>query len=182
MVDTGSPYDFEVIKNADIEKYKHDFDKVDTIKLDLRNNKLSKGKWEELFQRLSATKIIHFQLNLDNYDELDDSKVMDLVDCLKVWNLHSLVLNFSNVKLTDAQFEQIFYEAICMMTKLVKLAIDIENVKFDEFKARCLEKLLQKLQLKEFYLNIRRNHVSKDELARITKFMSHIPSRELLIE
>ena len=174
-------YEFKIIKDKDIENFKKDFDKVDTIKLDLKNNKLSASKFEELFDRLSRTKIAYFQLDLSNYSDLDNEKLESIVKCLRCWNLKTLILLFSQVKIADSQFESLIYESIHMNSNLENLYLHLENINFDSNKMSTLEKLIPKLKnLQNIYINIKSNNLKKEEITKLSKAMNHVPTREFL--
>jgi hypothetical protein len=179
MLDTQ--YDFSIIKDKDIDNFKKDFDKVDTIKLDLKNNKLHPSKFEELFDRLSRTKISYFQLDLTNYSDLDNEKLESIVKCLRCWNLKTLILLFSHVKFANPQFESLIYESIHMNSNLENLYLDLENINFDSNKMRTLEKLIPKLKnLQNIYINVKSNHLTKEEITKLSKAMNHVPVREFI--
>jgi hypothetical protein len=176
-------YEFRILKDKDIDTYKSDFDKVDKIKLDLKKNKLHPIKFVELFDRLSRTKMSYFQLDMSNTSDLDDDKLDAIVKCIRVWNLKSLILLFSNVKLTDTQFESLIFESIQTMTNLENLYLDLENIDFDENKLHTLERLIPKLKnLQKIFLNIKRNKITRNEIERLGKNLKHISSQELIFE
>lgn len=178
-----SQYEFTIIKDKDIDTYRKDFDKVDTIKLDLKKNKLSYPKFEELFDRLSRTKLTYFQLDMSNYADLDNEKLSCIVKCIRNWNLKTLILLFPHVKFTDPQFESLIFESIKTMTNLENLYLDLENINFDSNKMRTMEKLIPKIKnLQNIFINIKSNNLSKDDIAKLSKELNHIPVREFIWE
>lgn len=176
-------FTFTIIKDKDIDTFKTDFDKVDTIKLDLKKNKLHFAKFEELFDRLSRTSINYFHLDLSNYSDLDNDKLACIVKCIRNWNLKTLILLFPHVKLTDPQFESLIYESIKTMNNLENLYLDLENIGFDASKMRTLERLIPKLKnLQNVFINIKGNNLTKDEIAKLSKELNHVHQREFLFE
>ncbi len=179
MVDQA--YEFKIIKDHDVDSLKNDFDKVDTVKLDLKNNKLHKAKFEELFERLSVTKIQYFQLDLANYEGLDADKFEAIVKCLRSWNLKTLILLFSGVKLADDQFESLIFETFRTHTNLENLYLDLESIGFSKNKMRTLERIIPKLEnLNNIYINLKNNDLGKNEIVQLSKEIQNIPARELL--
>jgi len=174
-------FEFKIIKDHDVDAFKKDFDKVDSVKLDLRNNKLHKNKFEELFERLAATRIQYFSMDLSNYENLDEDKFESIVKCLRNWNLKTLILFIPGVKLNDNQFESLFYESLRTMSNLENLYLDMENTNFNKSKMRALERVLPKLEnLNNVYINIKNNNILKDDITTISKEIQNIPARELL--
>jgi hypothetical protein len=179
MVD--KQYEFKIIKDHDVDNFKKDFDKVDTVKLDLKMNKLHKIKFQELFERLAATRLNYFLLDLTNYDGLDSDKVEAIINCIKNWNLKTLILCLQGVKLNDNQFNSLFYESIRTMTNLENLYIDLENSGATKSKLKSLEHLIPKMnKLNNIFLNLRNNKIEKEDVNQISKEIQHIPAREFL--
>lgn len=174
-------YKFDIIKDSDIEQYKTDWDKVDTIKLILKHNKLSIPKFEELFQRLSATKIENLEIDLTDYEHLDQDRIQALVDCVRGMNLKTFVFLLSNVSLKDNQFNQLIYDTMENMFNLKTLYLELENVGMNSNKVKTLENLLSKHQnIKSLYINLKKNNLTKDDVAHVSKVTMHIPSRDII--
>ena len=174
-------YEFKIIKDHDVDTFKKDFDKIDSIKLDLKNNKLHKVKFLELFERLSVTKLSYFQLDLSNYDGLDNEKFEAIVNCIRNWNLKTFILLISGVKLTDTQFDSLVFESLRTMNNLENLYLDIQNINFSKSKMKTLEHLIPKMEnLNNIFINLRNNNLLKEDIAHISKEIQHIPAREFL--
>jgi hypothetical protein len=179
MVDQS--YEFKIIKDHDVDSLKSDFDKVDIMKLDMKNNKLSKVKFDELFERLAATKLQYFQLDFMNYEGLDSDKIDSMVKCLRSWNLKTLILLFSGVKMSDDHFESLVFETLRTHTNLENLYLDLERCNLSKSKLRTLERIIPKLDnLSNLFINVKNNDLEKTDIVHISKEIQHIPTRELL--
>jgi hypothetical protein len=179
MVDQN--YDFKIIKDHDVDTLKSEFDKVDSIKLDLKNNKLSKVKFDELFERLSVTKLQYFQLDLMNYEGMHPDKLESIIKCLRSWNLKTFILLFSGVKISDNDFESLLFETLRTHTNLENLYLDLERCGLSKNKLRTLERIIPKLEnLSNIYINLKNNDLVKNEIVQLSKEIQHIPARDLL--
>jgi hypothetical protein len=180
MIDTQ--FDFKICKDHDVDTYKKDFDKVDKIRLDMKNNKLSTLKFEELFERLSATKIEYFQLDISNFDKINSEMFEAIIKCIRTWNLKTLILQISGINISDSQFESLIFESLRTMTNLQNLYLDMERVGWNKNKNRSIERLIPQLEsLNNIFLNVKNNNLTKDEIEGISKMIKHIPSREFIL-
>jgi hypothetical protein len=176
-----SQYEFKIIKDHDVDAFKKDFDKVDSIKLDLKSNKLHKAKFLELFERLAVTRLNYVQIDLTNYDGLDSEKFEALVNCIRNWNPKTLILLLSGVKMSDTQFDSLMFESLRTMNSLENLYLDLQNTDFNKNKMKSLEKLLPKLEsLNNIFLNLKSNNLHTEDITHISKEIQHIPAREFL--
>jgi hypothetical protein len=178
-------YEFKIYKDSDLDHYKKEFDKVDCIRLDLRNTKLSKDKFQELFERLTVTshKLNALQIDISDFDRLDDDYISYMSMSIRSLNLKTFIFNFSECQLTDSQFECLVYDSLMAMTKLEKLYLFMENIKFDECKAKILEKLFSKLKgLEYLYMDLKKNKLEKDDIAMFEKCFAHVYTKEIIYE
>ncbi len=171
-------YRFQIHKNDDIEKYRKDFDKIDNIILDLRDHKLNHEKFNELFERLSMTKIHDACIDFSN-TPLDKLQVESFLKAIRTWNLRRCSLNFQNVPFSDEHFNSIV-DALRYMANLEKLSLNFQNCKINEEKIRALEKIVEKLtNLECLELDLSRNNLKKEEIVNLSKIMNNIRTREL---
>ena len=176
-----SQYEFKIIKDHDVDSFKKDFDKVDSIKLDLKNNKLHKAKFLELFERLSVTKLNYVLIDFTNYDGLDSEKFEAFVNCIRNWNPKTLILLLSGIQMSDTQFESLIYESLRTMNNLENFYLDIQDIKFNKNKMKSLEKLIPKLvNLSNIFINLKKNNLHNEDISHISKEIQHIPAREFL--
>jgi hypothetical protein len=176
-------YRFAIKKDLDVDISKKDFDKVDTIALDLKHNKLKKAKFMELFERLSVRKFENLEIDLREYDGLDDDKVLALIDCVRNYNLKTFILILSDINLTDDEFEGLIYKTMEKMTNLEKLHLELENINMTEIKRKVIEKILTKLKnIDTVYINLKRNKLTPQDISHISKAMHHIPNQDFVCE
>jgi len=173
-------YEFKIIKDHDVEVCKKDFDKLNKIKLDLRNNKLSIIKFEELFERLSITRIEIFELDL-SYTECSSSALECINKCLRFWNLKTLILKIVGIKISDSDFDSLIYESLKLMSNMTNLYLDLESLnKWTHNKSRSMNKLFSKLQLEKIYINLKNASCNKEDMEEISKSIKHISTKELI--
>lgn len=175
-----SQYEFKVIKDHDVDSFRKDFDKVNRIKLDLKNSHLSTIKFLELFERLAATKIEYFQLDLSNL-ALTNEMYEAIIKCVRCWNLKTLILLFAGIKLTDNQFHSLVYESFRTMSNLENLYLDFESMGWSSNKSKSLEQVIPKLDsLNNIFINLRNNSLAKEDIQGISKVIQHIPAKEFV--
>jgi hypothetical protein len=178
MID--SQYIFKIQKNQDVENAKSDLFKVNILKLELQNQKLSMEKFLELFEVLAEVKLTEFYLNLSNLT-LDDTQVNAICAALSNWNLRVLEINVNNVSLTEYQFDKIFHDALVEMVNLESFAINAEGTKMNATKIKSLEKLIDRLpNLDSVKFNFKNNGLATSDIADLSKMMNLFSSRDIL--
>ncbi len=182
-----SEYEFTIHKDKDVDLYRKDFDKINKVKLVLpKACKITQNKFDELFERLSVTKIEYFQLDMTEAISSTTLSTADMLyainKCIRCWNLKTFILQIPHLKLSNDQVDGLIYESLRNMTNLENLYVDLSGcVDTHSIVARAFEKLIPRLKsLENIFINMKECKLAKEEMNSISNVIKHVKVREFL--
>ncbi len=165
----------QISKPEDIENFKSSVGKATQIQLNMKDAKIEKKDFIEIFDKLAETKKTEFKLDLSN-TEMDDERISSLTNCLTKWDsLKDLSINFSNIKFSDKQFSQMI-NSIQNNQSIEKLQLNLNNVDLDRKMRKNLETLFEKVpNMKEVAINTKNSNITQEDVQRINSLISTVP-------
>lgn len=164
--------DFEDLKKS----YMKELEDAQSVQVELRNNQLTKDKFNELFELLSKTNKEEMHIDLSS-TTLDDKNVEALTTCIKNLKLKNLSLHLSNIKLSDDQYEKVM-KSLEGMKSLKILHLEMENVNLNNKKRKRIESLIESLpDLTHVSINLRNNNISEEDANYMNRLLNRFAVR-----
>ena len=167
--------DFKISSPQDIDTFKNSIGKTDSVHLDLKDSKLEKNQFIEIFDKLAETKKKEFHLDLAN-TLMEDDKIDAFVKCFNSWDsLKNLRINFSNMKFSETQFSKIL-DSVQNLKNLEKLQMNLKNVNLNRKMRTRLESLFENLPgVKELAINTKSSTVTEEDVRKINDIIRSFP-------
>ena len=173
-------YEYQFTGEEDIEKIKLDLFNVNKVHLDLTNSNIEKEKYIEIINILMKKDILVFKLDLDDF-KLDDDMISKLSLCLKNLNLYHFHLSSTNLSINDNLFEELF-GSLKNMNRLEILHIVIQKLNLNEYKRKCLQRMIKECKnLKAIVINIRNNKSSISDVKKKSE-EEEVRSQEMIMD
>lgn len=169
-----STKEFKISSNDDVDRFKKEIGTSQRIHLDLKETKLEKTKFTDLFEKLSTIKNLNeFQIDM-SHTSIDDDRTSSFVNALSSFtDLKILNLNFEKVKISESNFDKIIKSI--NNTRLERLYLNFNNVELTKKMRESMMSLVKdSSSLTSVSINTKSSKISKEDVERINEIMRPI--------